>query len=71
MTASRRRAKWNWIPERIILSMVDENGVPLRYSSAQRNFENRLCTYRRVLTKEKIKHSIDAMESELSDTLTG
>ena len=41
-----------------IVTMVNKNGVSLRYTTRQRNFESGLKRYREVLEKEKEIHRI-------------
>ena len=50
-----------------IVTMVDNRGVKLGYSTRHRNFESRLTRYRRVLHREKERHGVFELERELSD----
>ncbi len=49
-----------------LASMTDENGVSLRYSLRQRNFESKLSRYREILSLEKKRAGVDALETKLS-----
>ena len=45
---------------------VNDDGVTLRYTTRQRNFESGLYQYREVLEKEKKLHGIHRVETKLS-----
>lgn len=52
--------------KRNIATMVDENGITLKYKTRQRNHESRLTRYRKVLQKEKRAAGIEEMDAKLS-----
>lgn len=49
-----------------IVTMVNEDGISLRYTTKQRLFVSGLKRFREVLKKEKELHKINKVEIELS-----
>ena len=52
--------------KRNVATIIDEDGISLRYTSRQRAFESKLCRFRTVLKREKDLAGITALETELS-----
>ena len=52
--------------KRNVATMIDEDGVSLRYTSRQRRFESKLCRHENVLKKEKEAAGVTELEEKLS-----
>lgn len=48
-----------------MVTMMDEDGLSLRYTVKQRAFESKLCRFREVLKREKAKAGIMELETKL------
>ena len=53
--------------KRNVATMIDTDGITLKYTSRQRLFESRVVRYRQVLEMEKRRAGIDALEAKLSE----
>ena len=56
--------------KRNILTMTDKEGISIRYTARQKQFESGLTRYLRVLEKEKRKWGITSIEATLSRQLS-
>ena len=53
--------------KRNVATMIDSDGIKLKYTARQRLFESKVVWYRHVLEMEKRRAGIDTLEAKLSE----